>query len=159
MKPLVILTLVGLLIGGLVSPVSAQPLAVPEQLAYVDAMISVFAEKLAEFEADYYTDNGVYFQALESHSAPPELLASPDGLLSNPTDQTTPLAALWAYAGLPAEISWSFRVDIYTSETGADGYVLIVKTKVNGDLYTRSSNYGPDAWREREWKKISLPGG
>lgn len=155
MKKLLLALLVVLLT---VTPVSAapapdlpaQPVTVPDQLAYIDAQVEVFTTHLTQFQMSYYGSNGQYFQALESHSAPPELLEAPDGLLSHPTDQMTPLSVLWLSAGLPAELGWSFRVDTYNGPSGP-GYVVVLKTVIEGDTYQREINYGPETYRTQAW--------
>jgi hypothetical protein len=81
------------------------------------------------------------------------VLETPDGLLGRPTDQSTPLAELWVYSGLPMELSWSFRVDTYDGEQGP-GYVLEISTTIDGEVYLRSLNVGPENYRTRNWFKV-----
>jgi len=150
-KAFVILVLLAMLVSTI--PVEAQGAYEPGQFVYLDAQVNVFHQSLAGFETQYYATHGEYFQALSSHLSPPELLTAPDGLYLSPTDQPTPLSALWSYSQLPSEIAWSFRVDTYSSATGP-GYVLIVSTSLNGIDWQRNINYGPEAWRNLDWFQV-----
>lgn len=135
------------------APVHAQA-AVPPQLAYYDAQISVLLPRLENFQAEYHATNGMYYQALQSHSTVPDVPTLPDELYNAPTDQPETLALFWQdFAALPSELSWSFRIDTYSGPEG-DGYVLTVDTLIDGLTWQRSINYGPDSWRAYGWYPV-----
>lgn len=121
----------------------------PPQLDYIDAQLAVFLPRLETFQNDYYYNNGQYYQALQSHTAPPAGVVPAD-VTSHPTDQDAILATLWDFAGLPDETNWSLQIDTYNGPSGP-GYVLTVKTDVNGSIWIKSINYGPDTYRSADW--------
>ena len=150
MKNVLLLAVLALLCIPAPTVAAQSQLDVPTQLEYIDAQVDVFVPFLQSFQVNYYAQNGRYFQALTSHNTPPEGVAPPDDLNSAPTDETVALAALWAYAALPAATNFSFSVDTYDGPDGP-GYVLNVETMINDEVWTRSINFGPEAWRGAEW--------
>lgn len=134
-----------------VSPVYARADAnAPETLAYYDAQIDVLTPYMELFQADYYTMYGHYFQALTSHSSIPSVPTPPDNLSGHPDDQEQDLAYFWNAVYLPDELAWSFTIDIYSGPNG-DGYVLNVMTIIDGNVWMRAKNFGPDTWQEYNW--------
>ncbi len=113
----------------------------PTQLEYVDAQVDVFLPLLADYQADYLTANGAYYQALGSHSVIPSGADGADQLENHPTDQDATLAPLWNAAGLPTEIAWSFAINVCAAPAG-QGYILIVTTAVNDETWQRSIQAG-----------------
>lgn len=140
-----------LALAAFVTPVSAQQPAEPAALAYYDAQINVLLPRLSAYQLQYFAANGRYYQALESHSTAPDVPLPPDGLSDSPTDQDENLAYFWqTFAGLPSELAWSFKIDTYSGPDG-DGYVLTVSTDIDGQIWMRSINHGPDNWRAADW--------
>jgi hypothetical protein len=126
----------------------------PAELAYYDAQIDLLIPHLDDFQYQYYITNGRYYQALESHSAAPDVPTVPDGIEQSPTDQPESLALFWeGYANLPDVLAWALRIDTYSGPDG-EGYVLTVSTVINGEVWQRSINYGPDASRNAEWYPV-----
>jgi hypothetical protein len=153
-KTFVLLTVLAMLALSIV-PVSgasaAQVNPFPSQLAYYDAQINVLLPRLESFQAQYHAVNERYYQALISHTAAPDVPTVPDGIEASPTDQDETLAFFWdAYAELPDVLAWSFSIDTYSGPDG-DGYVLNVETSIDGVVWMRSINYGPDDWRATDW--------
>jgi hypothetical protein len=151
MKRIFLLTLVlALLLSA--SPAFAQANdSSPSSLAYTDAQIGVMLPRLEQYQAQYYLVNRQYYQALVSHSTAPDVPTPPDGLSNAPSDQAENLAYFWnVFATLPSELAWSFSIDTYSGPFG-DGYVLNVETVVDGQLWKRAVNYGPDTWRAADW--------
>lgn len=139
-----------------VSNVRAAQVEYPAELQYYDAQIDVLLPRLENFQAQYYAVNGRFYQALESHTAAPDVPTLPDGITTSPTDQPEDLAYFWeVFAELPDVLAWSFRIDTYSGPDG-DGYVLTVSTLVNGETWQRSVNYGPDTWRAVDWYVLVL---
>lgn len=135
---------------------AAQPLYYPSQLEYYNAQIEVLVPRLAAFQETYHAVNGRYYQALQSHTAAPDVPEVPDGINESPTDQPETLAYFWnAFAALPEELSWSFSIDTYSAPDG-DGYVLDVMTVIDGETWTRSINHGPasEDWRASDWYQV-----
>ncbi len=52
----------------------------PSELAYTDAQINVMLPRLEQYQAQYFYANGMYYQALTSHSVAPDVPTPPDGL-------------------------------------------------------------------------------
>jgi hypothetical protein len=146
--------LIGLLAFSATNPMqasAAQTVQYPAELQYYDAQIDLMLPRLEAFQSQYYTVNGRYYQALESHTAAPDVPTLPDGIHNAPTDQPEDLALFWeTFAELPDVLAWSFRIDTYSGPEG-DGYVLTAETVVNDQTWKRSINYGPDAWRGSDW--------
>jgi hypothetical protein len=152
-KILILTTLVLMLAVGIVPVSAAQAVYYPSELAYIDAQITVMQPLLDQFQTDYHAVNNRYYQALVSHSSPPNVPQIPDSIYSTPTDQPESLAYFWNYASLPDLLAWSLRIDTYSGPDG-DGYVLNVETVINGETWTRSVNVGPDNWRAADWYQI-----
>lgn len=126
----------------------------PAELQYYDAQIDLMLPRLADFQAQYYAVNARYYQALESHTAAPDVPTVPDAIHNSPTDQPEDLALFWqTFAELPEVLAWSFRIDTYSGPDG-DGYVLTVSTVVDGVTWQRTINHGPDTWRNADWYQV-----
>jgi hypothetical protein len=136
-----------------VTAAAEEPL--PVQLEYIDAQLTVFLPKLAEFQADYYATNGIYYQALESHSVVPAGAEVASDLESHPTYQDANLASLWDATGLPASINFSFRVNQYQGPSG-DGYQVVITTIVDGQTWEKTIDTGPN---DEPWHQITMPEG
>jgi len=149
----IVILIAALLLPG-AAPVSASPASqsmnVPDQLAYIDAQINVFANHLVGFQQGYKDAHGIYFQSLESHSYAPDVIAPPDGINDRPGYQNETLAVLWSAAALPWEIGWSFSIDTYNGPAG-QGYVLNVRVMIGTQEYRRSTNWGPETYRSMDW--------
>lgn len=154
-----VLILFVLLIASVASNVSAlqTDFAGPAELQYYDAQIDILLPRLDAFQSQYYAVNGRYYQALQSHTAAPDVPTVPDGIEEHPTDQPEDLALFWeSFAELPEVLAWSFRIDTYASPDG-DGYVLTVETVIDGETWTRSVNHGPESedWRGADWYHVT----
>lgn len=122
----------------------------PAQLAYIDAQVEIFDQRLAAYQAEYVAANGQYYQALASHSVAPASLTAPDDLTAHPTDQEISLAAVWTDTGLPVELGWSFQISTYNGPSGM-GYTVTVSTVIDGQTWQRTLNHGPEDWRGTGW--------
>lgn len=140
-----------------VSVAHAQAVEYPVELQYYDAQIDLMLPRLEAFQAQYYAVNARFYQALESHTAAPDVPEVPDNIDASPTDQPEDLALFWeSFAGLPDVLAWSFRIDAYSGPDG-DGYVVTISTVVNGETWQRSVNYGPETWRAADWYLVTAP--
>lgn len=122
----------------------------PAELEYYDAQISVLLPRLESFQAQYHSLTGRYFQALQSNSSAPSVPVPPDGISGSPTDQSEDLAYFWDAAALPEMLAWSYRIDTYKGPDG-DGYVLTISTTIEGAVWEKAVNFGPEDWRGYEW--------
>jgi hypothetical protein len=157
MKKLSILTTLLFLLAVTVAPAAAAQQDFPAALEYYDAQINVMLPRLANFQTQYHFVNGRYYQALTSHSTAPAVPTVPDEINASPTDQAEDLALFWeAFASLPAELAWGFRIDTYSGPDG-DGYVLTVETMINDQVWMRSINYGPETYRTEDWYTVPAP--
>ena len=153
MKKMLITTFLVLVLFAAV-PAQAQQEYYPAELAYYDAQVNIMLPRLELYQAQYFYANGIYFQSLISHSTAPDAPLPPDGLGNSPTDQDQNLAYFWnVFAALPSQLAWSFSIDTYAGDSGA-GYVLNVLTVIDGSLWMRSINYGPENWRGSEWHML-----
>lgn len=137
--------------------VHAQDVAYPTELQYYDAQIDLMLPRLEVFQSQFYAVNGRFYQALESHTAAPDVPEVPDNIEEHPTDQPEDLALFWeTFAELPDVLAWSFRIDTYSGPDG-DGYVVTISTVVNGETWQKSVNYGPETWRAADWYLVTAP--
>ena len=123
---------------------------VPPELAYIDAQVEVMAPFLQNFQSRYMQVNGRYYQALFSSSTAPDVPTVPSELHASPTDQPEALAYFWDYASLPTELAWRYSIDTYAGADGA-GYVLNAETVIDGTVWRKSLNYGPENDRAADW--------
>ncbi len=155
--------LVATLVAVLAAPVSAHAQAPaqaskPEDVrALVDAELTDHLAKLLDFESTYLASAGRYFQALASHSTPPDdgKTLPPDKLNAGPTDQVEKLSYLWQQLQLDAALPYSSQVDVYDGPKGR-GYVLTVSVLLGGELWVRAINTGPEAYREAAWHPVTV---
>lgn len=140
-KLLALVLTCAVLLAAVVPVTAEEPL--PIQLEYIDAQLDIFQPLLADYQANYLQANGVYYQALGSHSVIPSGADGADLLDDHPTDQDTTLAPLWETTGLPTEIGWSFSIGTYAAPAGS-GYVLTVCTAVEAVTWCRSVDNGPE---------------
>lgn len=121
----------------------------------IDGALTDHLAKLLAFEADYFNTHGRFFQALDSHTTPPDdgKLIAPDQLSAGPTDQVEKDDYLWQQLALDPALPYSSRVDVYQGPEGW-GYVLTVSAVLDKQLWERAVNTGPEAWREQPWHAV-----
>jgi hypothetical protein len=92
---------------------------------------------------------------LWSHSQAPDHATptEPDYLGTGPNDQTETGYNLWLTAGLPVSTTYRIKIDTYRGFVGA-GWVLVLETRHQGDLWQRAINQGPDSYRGHDWQLI-----
>ncbi len=100
----------------------------------------------------YATSNGKFAQLLRTHVAAPADGAevTPDNLTAKPYYQATDGAALVTLAKLPDTLPVCLICDQYHGPQGF-GYVLIMEAELDGALWRRQVNTGPEAWRDQDW--------
>ncbi len=99
----------------------------------------------------YLAATSRYWQGLETHSVIPAdgAATAPDLAGQTPTD----LPISWLdMRGLPPEMSAALRCDAYAGPQGK-GYVLTASVEIEGVLYERAINVGPETSRAHEWEE------
>lgn len=109
----------------------------------------------------YFAANGKYWQGVRTTTlalcpnnpsdASPSVLEVVPTMTVKPTDQ----AEDWTAAGinLGATVPMAFEIHSYNGPQGK-GYVGIVWARWNGNVYTRSQNFGPETWRTEPWAQV-----
>ena len=120
-------------------------------LGTIDARIGASMETINSIQEGYRNDNGRYAQAMFTHSEAPEdeNESSPDQLESHPTDQVSSWADL-AQGVMPDTMLSRMKIDSYDGPRG-QGYVIFLEKKINGQLYVKSINVGPEEERSKDW--------
>ena len=121
----------------------------------VDTELSAHQPRLTTFQESYLAATGRYFQALASHSSAPAdgNVAVPDRLTAGPTDQAETCAFMWQQLALAGALNYSTRVDVYDGPQGK-GYLHTVSVILSGQLWERTLNTGPEAYREAAWHPV-----
>lgn len=128
-------------------------------LTSVDAALGARLPGLMAAQAAYYAANGTYFQGLPTHSEIPADGAElpPDRVDDHPTDQPVSWsdAATEYSLSVPETMGSVLRIDVYDGPGGA-GWVTVVETMIDGQLWRRSINFGPEAWRSAAWSPVEV---
>jgi hypothetical protein len=146
----------------MIPPDEAIPQAVQTVLDDIDSRMSGHLPTIAVAQAGYFAAHGCYAQGLLTHSTPPAdgEVAPADRLTAHPTDQPESWLALAQTYGLtfPNQPLAAARVDTYVGRAGATeqhGYVIMVEVIIDGALYRRSINVGPQTYRTQPWQQVS----
>lgn len=119
------------------------------QLANVDIDQVWRSILLKEYQYREMT-GGSYFQGLRTHSKIPEngVAAMPDNWFVTPED----LFYRWQDIKIMAvgELPWALQIDVYDGPTGK-GFIAKFLIGLNGIIYARDLNEGPEVWREQPW--------
>ena len=123
--------------------------------ANIDASFTALVGTIAARQASYYAGHGRYFQGLWSHSVAPVDGAqmAPDLLASRPGYQ----AESWAdVAGdvIPTSTQARFVCNQYRGPQG-DGFEFVLECLLNGQLWQKTVNFGPESYRDRPWTVVS----
>lgn len=121
----------------------------------IDPYIEKFAADLDSFQEAFKAQYGIYAQMLSPFAAVPAdgKADLPTDILKYPTSGVT-ADAVWKVTGLEA-FPASIRIDVYDGPRGK-GYVLVFDTKFNGQLFTKSINVGPEAYRTTDWQIVMV---
>tara|TARA_R100001530_G_scaffold116535_1_gene83615 strand:+ start:2990 stop:3415 length:426 start_codon:yes stop_codon:yes gene_type:complete len=107
---------------------------------------------IVQKQADYFTTNGKYWQGLET-------LDDVTGLeKKSKKDKKASNEKSWKEMKIPIpnNSKHSYKVDVYESPQG-HGYTVTIKAKFQGDMYTKTLNYGSETWREKPWAIYNPP--
>jgi hypothetical protein len=115
----------------------------------VDAKLATLWNAIQNKEATYASNHqGRYWQGLRTHTLEPS-----DGLellptigLTVPSDQADP----WPLAIRTSLLPMSIQIDVYDGPDGV-GYVATVRVTINGQIWMRSAQVGPETWRQQGW--------
>jgi len=128
--------------------------------ASVDAQISTLMTSLTVQQTTYKAVRGKFFQGLTSatdaslpNNTDVSLLQTvPQSLNTAPTDQ----AETWNQIGIiiPGTISCSMTVNNYGGPQG-QGWVMIARFRHSNLIYSKSTNSGPEAYRDSAWTQVS----
>ena len=121
-------------------------------LAAIDARFEQLRPTLQAKQAAYLRGRSRLAQGLRTHSITPADGAevAPDRLDAKPGYQ----AESWRdIGGLPPKLLSCVWIDQYTAPTGP-GYVVGLEVRIQGQLWRRSWNQGPETWREQAWHRV-----
>jgi hypothetical protein len=128
----------------------------------IDTFLTNHWPTIVARQETYKSNHGKYWQGLRTHTFRPSYTnttgaaATPDNFSAKPTDGNQTWADVmpeWASTGLPA----TFRIDVYKTPAGEDGWVATVEVMHNGTLYSRSKNVGPETHRDKAWHAVVEP--
>jgi hypothetical protein len=125
-------------------------------LAAIDQeLVSLWPLVVAK-QAQYYGNNGRFFQGLYTHTTTPTdgNQAEPDRLWAHPTDQGESWLALNIERLGPLQyLPFALWMDAYKAP-GGDGFVACVEVVIQGRLGRRCQNYGPETQRTHDWIEV-----
>lgn len=116
----------------------------------LDNLISELLIKISTYQDGYIRTHSDYFQGLKTHKAIPGQDTAPDNLDVKAGGQP----ACWRDTAI-IDKNLPFTVEIHTYNSGnGKGWQAIFQTIFNGEKYTKSCGYGPEAEiRTYEWQK------
>jgi hypothetical protein len=127
----------------------ADPSPVP---AEVDDKVALFSGWLVERQREYLSfSRSEFAQMLPSHTVLPTDGSHeyPDGWFAHPTDSG------WSWDDLQAiqfePLPFAIQIDVYSGLRGP-GYVSCFYIGVDGQVWERCVNYGPDGYRSHSWQ-------
>ena len=115
--------------------------------------IAMLNERIAISQAKYYGANGIYWQGLKTHTAPPNSpdMKAPNNLAVKPFYQKKYWDEL---VTLPTNMRTQLEVHQYRAPNG-DGYQIFFYKIQEGKLHRKSIGHGPEsASRTHEWEEV-----
>lgn len=126
-------------------------MATPAQIRQaVDDRLASLWTAIQNKEAQYAAAHGGrYWQGRVTHSVIPAdgATATPDIGTASPTDQPDP----WPLALRQVAMEMALRIDTYAGAQG-NGYVATVFVVINGTVWRRAAQMGPETWRAHGWQ-------
>lgn len=128
-----------------------------EILAAVDDRLAQHWSIVTTAQDLYFADHGCYAQGLRASSIVPKNGGEvmPDRLTEHPSDQAISwldLAQMYDLE-IPTPMMSALTVDVYESPAG-HGYVVHAEHRIDGVLWRRSINIGPETWRNADWYAV-----
>lgn len=119
----------------------------------VDTALATIWATIQTREAAYFANVGRYAQLLFTHSVPPA-----DGATALPDIGTTvpyyePASAAWPLAIRTSLLPFRLAVDQYIGPNGV-GYVGVVQVLINGNIWERAAQVGPDTYLAHGWMRL-----
>lgn len=118
----------------------------------VDDKLAAAWTQLQNRQAAYLGTHGRYFQGIKTHAVTPaDGDETAPALTRRPTDQTEN----WSDAGfnLPATLPMALQIDTYDGPQGK-GFVAVLTVQIDGQLWRRSAQVGPELWRGGVWEQL-----
>jgi hypothetical protein len=109
--------------------------------------------KLNEFQTTEKNTRGVYHQFLWTHDKAPGSTVALLYLDNKPTDARITPRAMFTEKGIATSQDTRWKVDIYNGPSG-EGYQIDVETVINGVVWRKSLNTGPETYRATDWVAI-----
>lgn len=118
----------------------------------IDARLTATIGQITAAQTAYKNANGKYAQILDTHTAPPEdgVEVAPDRLDTKPHYQQQTARQLAGPLLRASQLS-SLKIDQYRTPDNEFGFVVTLTTKINGEIWTRAVNVGPETWRNKNW--------
>ncbi|MCA1557683.1 MAG: hypothetical protein LC731_03980 [Acidobacteria bacterium] len=122
-----------------------------EILKSVDARLGLLVDTLKTKQEAYRKQHGHYWQGLRTHDkAPKDGEKKAGNKKRKPTDQSES----WEDMGVSiSDEEASFAVDVYDGAQGK-GYTITAEFELDGKLYVRVLNFGPETYRDMPWKEF-----
>jgi hypothetical protein len=120
----------------------------------VDAKLTALWPTIQAKQDTYAANhNGRYWQGILTHTVTPSdgVESLPDIGTRCPTDQ---LGDPWPAGIRDVTLPMALVMDVYDGPLGV-GYVATVYVRVLGNLYSRSQNVGPEAYRTVNWAQVT----
>ncbi len=132
-------------------------MATPEEITgAIDGGIANVWPEIVSQQETYLAGHGRYFQGLCTHSTPPAdgEPASPDQLNLRPDYQEES----WHDVGYDmANPRVALTIDQYRGPHGP-GYVCSFRVAINGQIWRRQKNVGPETSRDSDWHVEEVAG-
>ena len=112
-----------------------------------DVELSDLITDLSAKQTDYFNQKGRYWQGIRTHAITDKSITLNKKV--KPTDQKESWEDM--KIALPEKSRYVYEVIPYETPKG-HGYTITLLTKINGDVYTKTYNYGPEAEREHDWQ-------
>lgn len=108
---------------------------------------------MQSIQDNYIQSRGRYAQALPIISETPAdgNTKPPDHTDRAPTDQQESWEDL--ASSPPSEVMNRIHIDVYDGPSG-HGYVSVLRHAVGGVTYRKDINYGPDSYRDTDWREV-----
>jgi len=115
----------------------------------IDATLAALLPSVTAQQESYFSDHGVYYQMLWTHTSPPAGMTAPDNLSAVPVGQDPATVS-----GLPALMRSRLRIDTYGKP---DGWVMTLEASVDGTVWRKQIDCGVRPEWSTAWAVPPLP--
>jgi hypothetical protein len=120
----------------------------------LNTFVDTAEASIASRQSVYFGSKGKYFQGIATHT---DAALPADGTTQTPikTVKPTDQTENWNDFGVTfaSKIPCAVSITYYNGPSGK-GYVTHYKLKVGLEIWLRSVNTGPEAYRSHDWKKV-----